>query len=207
MIYDYCDRAIKDLNRRNLRLFDKLKILKFDELNILRTVTKVYDESVKLAKKRYKSIYLDAYLAAAEEMHRKLKEPDDDILNDWLLDMLEDYDAVTHYRFNDETERKKPRTAEALIATKVDSREVERALRLYTLQIVSYADRSVLDGRIQAFKDAGVKKVKWVTYGDDRVCHDCHELNGKIFDIDKAPDRLHWRCRCWLQPILTPKED
>ena len=200
MIYDYCDNVLKDMNRRNLRAFDKLKVLKFDELNILRTVTKTYDDSVEMAKKRYQMIYIDAFQAAAEELESKKKSPDDDILNDWLLDMLEDYDALTHYRFNEETERKKARTAEALIATKVDSREVERALRLWTLQTVAYADRSVLDGRIQAFKEAGIQKVKWVTYGDDRVCHYCHELNGQVFNIDYAPPRLHYRCRCYLIP-------
>ena len=198
MIYDYCDRVLKDLNRRNLRAFDKLKVLKFDELNILRTVTRTYDVSSETAKKRFMMIYLDAFQSAAEELKRKLKEPDEDILNDWLLDMLEDYDAVTHYRFNEETERKKARTAEALIASKVDPREVERALRLWSLQTAAYADRAVLDGRIQAFREAGVKKVKWVTYGDERVCKDCHDLNGKIFPIDEAPPRQHWRCRCWL---------
>ena len=201
MIYDYADRVIKDMNRRNLRAFDKLKTLKFDELNILRTVTKTYDESVELAKKRYLAIYSNAYLAACREAGKKREEPDDTIMDDWLLDMLEDYDAVTHYRFNEETERKKARTAEALVATKVDAREVERALKLWTLQVVTYADRSVLDGRIQAFKDAGVKKVKWVTYGDERVCHDCRELDGKIYDIDKVPSRFHYRCRCYLVPV------
>lgn len=200
MIYEYADRAIKDMNRRNLRLFDKLKILKFDELNILRTVRGVYDDSARIAKKRYKSIYCEAYLYACRELGLKREEPDDDILNDWLLDMLEDYDALTHYRFGEETERKKARTAEALIATKVDAREVERALKLWTLQTAAYADRSVLDGRIKAFKDAGVKKVRWVTYGDDRVCQDCHDLEGKIFDIDDAPPRQHFRCRCYLVP-------
>lgn len=201
MIYDYCDNAIKDINRRNLRSFDKLKTLKYDELNVLRTVTKTYDEASELAKKRFKSIYAEAFRSAAKELGRRAKEPDDDILNDWLLDMLEDYDALTHYRFNEETERKKARTAEAIIATKTDPREVERALRLWTLQVVSYADRSVLDGRMQAFRDAGIKKVKWVTYGDERVCSDCHELNGKIFPIDDVPPRQHFRCRCYLIPV------
>jgi len=201
MIYDYADRAIKDMNRRNLRSFDKLKLLKFDELNVLRMVNRTYEESVRIAKKRYLSIYLDAYLAAIEEVGRKKIEPDDSIMDDWLLDMLEDYDIVTHYRFNEETERKKARTAEALVATKVDAREVERALRLWTLQVSTYADRSVNDGRMQAFQDSGVKKVRWCTEEDDRVCADCDELDGKVFDIDKVPPRQHYGCRCYLIPV------
>ena len=190
------------MNRRNIRLFDRLKTLKFDELNILRTTTKVYEDSVRIAKRRFKDIYFDAYLAAAKECGKKLKDPDDDVLEDWLLDMLEDYDAVTHYRFNEETERKKARTAEALIATKVDSREVERALRLLTLQLVTYADRSVLDGRMQAFKDAGVKKVQRHEMNDERTCDECSSLDGKVYDIDKAPPRSHYRCRGWYTPYV-----
>ena len=95
MIYDYCDRAIKDMNRRNLRSFDRLKLLKFDELNILTSVARTYDESVRIAKKRFMSIYLDAYIGACDEIGREADAPDDDIVEDWLLDMLEDYDALT----------------------------------------------------------------------------------------------------------------
>ena len=36
MNFDLADKAIKDMNRRNLRAFDGLKTLKFDELNVLK---------------------------------------------------------------------------------------------------------------------------------------------------------------------------
>ena len=201
MIYDYADILIREMNRRNLRLFGRLKLLKLDELNVMRTVSKTYDESAALAKSRFKSIYEDAYEAAYLLAAGKEKEVDESVVDDWLLDMLEDYDAVTHYRFDEETERKKARTAEALIATKIESREVDKALRFWSLQISQYADRSVDDGRIQAFKDAGVKRVVWRTEEDSRVCADCDELEGKVFDIDNVPEKVHFRCRCWVDPI------
>ena len=201
MIYDFADRAIKDMNRRNLRAFDKLKLLNFDEMNILHTVTSTYKNSVKLAKSHYKAIFLNAFLDAIEEVGRKNADREDSVLNDWLLDMLEDYDALTHYRFNEETERKTARTAEALIATKVDSREVERALRLWTLQVGAYADRSVLDGRLEAFREAGIKKVMWITQDDNKVCVNCDALDKKIFPIDQVPPRQHYGCRCYLKPV------
>lgn len=201
MIYDYADILIRDMNRRNLRLFGKLKLLRLDELNVIKTVSRVYDESASLAESRFKSIYEDAYEAAYLLAAGKEKEVDESIVDDWLLDMLEDYDSVTHYRFNEEKERKKARAAEALIATKIESREVDKALRFWTLQISQYADRSVDDGRIQAFKDAGVKRVVWRTEEDNRVCADCDELEGKVFDIDKVPGKVHFRCRCWVDPI------
>ena len=202
MIYDFADRAIRDMNKRNLRSFSRIKLLKFDEINVFETVSEIYDFSVEVAKRRYKEIYADAYVGCMDEMGRHVKPPKDDIMDDWLLDMLEDYDAITHYRFDEETERKKARTVEALIAThegsKIDGREVEKALNLWTLQISQYADRSVDDGRLQAFRDTGVKKVRWNTEEDERVCMKCRELDGKVFPIDDVPSKQHFRCRCWL---------
>lgn len=200
MIYDYADKVIRDMNKRNLRLFGKLKLLRLDELNIMQTVNRTYDSSAEMAKQRFRWIYEEAYEAAYLLAAGKEKEADEDLVNDWLLDMLEDYDAVTHYRFNEEAERKKARTAEALIATGVASREVDKALRFWTLQVSQYADRSVYDGRYQAFVDAGVKRVVWQTEEDARVCAECAELDGEIFNIGEVPDKPHFRCRCWLIP-------
>ena len=215
MIYDYADKVLKDLNKRNLRWFGKLKtIMQFDELNVFQTVGEVYEQSAKLAKKRYASIYISAYLAAYREVNsaraekgeadksETVTEPTETAVNDWLLDMLEDYDSVTHYRFNAETERKKMRLAEALLATNISSKEVDKALRYWTLQETQYAIRSVDDGRLQAFKDAGVKRVRWVTQNDYRVCSACDALNGKVFDIDKAPGSQHYNDRCYLVPVI-----
>ena len=202
MIYDFADKAIRDMNKRNLRLFHRLSVLEFDEVNVFGEVRKVYDSSARLAKKRYEAIYIDAYLAAMEGMERESDGPDDDLVNDWLLDMLEDYDAVTHYRFNEETERKKERTAEALIAThdgkRTDAREVDKVLKQWTLQVSQYADRSADDGTIQAYRDAGVEYVQWHTEEDEKVCKYCQELDGKIFPITDVPKKQHYRCRCWL---------
>jgi len=209
-IYDFADRVIADMNKRNLRAFGRLSVMKFDELNVFKLVGETYDSSAELAKKRYKAIYEDAYLMAFSRMGRKAEDPDDDIMNDWLLDMLEDFDAVTHYRFNEEVERKKARTAEALVSThdgtRIDRREVDRALKLWTLQVSQYADRSVDDGMMGAYRKAGVKYVRWNTEEDDRVCADCHALDGKVFPVSEAPRKQHYRCRCWLSPVMKDGE-
>ena len=205
MNYEYADRAIRDMNRRNLRAFDKLKQLKFDELNITKSVSKTYADSIRLAKKRYWQIATDAYIEAlvlagidrakAEDM------AEDSITEDWILDMLEEYDPVTLYQFLPEADRKKQRLIEALIAAHNKSEEVDRALRLWTRQLAHYADQSVVDGTIDGYKDAGVKKVKWVTAEDEKVCRECRKLDGKVFDIDKIPSRPHYHCRCRLENV------
>ncbi len=205
MNYEYADRAIRDMNRRNLRAFDKLKQLKFDELNVTQSVSKTYSDSISLAKKRYWQIATDAYIEAlvlagidrakAEDM------AEDSITEDWILDMLEEYDPVTLYQFLPEAERKKQRLIESLIAAHNKSEEVDRALRLWARQIAHYADQSVVDGTIDGYKDAGVKKVKWITAEDEKVCRECRKLDGKIFDIDKIPKRPHYHCRCRLENV------
>ena len=203
MNFDLADKAIKDMNRRNLRAFDGLKTLKFDELNVLKTVAKVYNNSVSIAKRRYRQIAEDAYLEALvlAGMERKKAEElaEESITDDWVLDMLEDYDTLTLYSFVNEVERKKQRTAESILAAQDKTAEVDKALRLWTLQVSQYADNSVLYATLDGYEKAGIKKVKWVSENDDKVCKVCGKLDGKIFPLSKVPPRPHYHCRCWLE--------
>lgn len=205
MTFEYADKAIKDMNRRNLRSFGKMKQLKFDELNILKAVNATYEQSVNLAKTRYKQIAIDAFVSALMSLGYLLKDAEstaeETITDDWVLDMLEDYDPVTLYQFLSEAERKKQRLIEAMIAAHNKGQEVDKALRLWTLQIAHYADRSVIDGTVDGYKEAGVKRVRWIAVDDEKTCPVCQTLDGEIFDIDKIPDRPHYRCRCRLDPV------
>lgn len=205
MNYDLADKAIKDMNRRNLRAFDGLKTLKFDELNVLRSVTKVYDDSVRIAKRRYQQIaedaYVEALILAGMERSKAEKLAEESITEDWVLDMLEEYDALTLYSFVNEVERKKQRTAEAILAAQDKVAEVDKALKLWTAQISQYADNSVLYATVDGYKEAGIKKVKWVAEQDAKVCKTCRKLDGKIFTIDKIPVVPHLHCRCVLLPV------
>lgn len=198
MTYDYCDKLLKSINRKNLRLFDKLRLMKFDELNVGKTVKNVFEESEKMARKMFLAIAKDAYHNAMREAGKK---PSDDITEDWVLDMLEDYDPVTLYLFLPEVDRKKERLTEALLSAHDKGAEVDKALRLWTLQISHYAERCVNDGTLDGFRKAGVKKVRWRTAKDERVCHECHERDGVVYDIDKIPDRPHYHCRCWWEIV------
>lgn len=192
MNYDFADKAIRDMNKRNLRAFDGLKLLKFDELNVMRTVKKVYADSIKLALKRYLQIALDAY-------HRAKGKKKID--RDWILDMLEEYDPVTMYLYMPEAERKRDRTAEAILSTSDKNEAVDRALKLWTLQNTHYAEKSVDEATLKAYRDNGVKKVRWVTAEDERVCEECQARDGKIYPIDKLPPKPHYRCRCTYEPV------
>lgn len=44
-------------------------------------------------------------------------------------------------------------------------------------------------------KETGVKKVKRNEILDNRICEECKAIDGKIFDLDKAPGIIHPLCR------------
>ena len=203
-MYEYTDKVIKSLNRTYLRLFDRLKLLSIDELNIVGAVDDLYEKASKLAKKRYLDIAGHAYIAAmiaAKDAGYDVDVPTlDDVPlgEDWILDYLIEVDPVTLYIFDNEVERKKQRLIEALAATKQRNAEIDKALRYWVLQSSQYADNFTVEATIQAFKDAGVKYVKWVTERDERVCVDCHARDNVVYPIDDVPDKPHYHCRCWL---------
>lgn len=206
MTFEAADRAVRDMNKRNLRAFDGLKTLKFDELNVMRSVKKVYDDAVRIAKRRYRQLAMDAYIAslilAGISPEEAEERAEDSITEDWVLDMLEDYDAVTHYRFDTEVDRKKQRLAEAILSQNDKAAEVDKALRLFSQQLAQYADNSVIRATLDGYRDAGVKKVRWETEDDERVCRICGKRNGKVYAVDRVPPAPHWRCRCQLWPVI-----
>ena len=205
-IYDAADKAIRAMNRQNLKEFNKLKLAKWDELNVVRMVNKTYDDSVRMAERRYYEIAFEAFIVAMLEAKvanwDATRMAEDTITNDWILDMLEEVDPVTLYAFLPETERKKQRLIEALAVAHNRNAEIDKALRYWTRQVGQYADNSVFRARLEAFRRAGIEQVIWVTQEDDRVCEDCEPLDGQIFDVDNVPDPPHWGCRCRLIPVL-----
>lgn len=247
-MYELADRLLRKINRRNLRLFDKLRLMPFDELNILRTVSDVYEESYERVKRDYLTIALEAYTDAMVEATAVLSERNEDgrdvfrstararakreIDEDWVLDMLEEYDEITLYRFIPEKDRKKMRLAEALVAAKgrdqaaftikpqtggakgkserVENpatsapREVDKALRLWTGQIAQYAISVTDRATLQGYRDKGVKYVMWHTQEDEKVCPYCMALDRKVFRIENAPKKQHYRCRCYYTPVSKP---
>ena len=206
MIYDAADKAICAMNRQNLKDFGKLKLAKWDEINVIRTVGKTYDDSVRMAQQRYYEIAFESFIVALPEARipnvDATRMAEETITADWILDMLEEVDPVTLYAFLPEAERKKQRLIEALAVAQNRNAEIDKALRYWTQQVSQYADNSVFRARLEAFRAAGVKKVMWVIQDDDRVCEECEALNGQIFDIDNVPDPVHYGCRCYLFPIF-----
>lgn len=196
MDYAGADRAIKAMNRENLRTFSRMKtrLAKWDELHVIREVTNAYDDILELAERWYLEIARQAYMRAMAEAKKRKRNPID---RDWILDWLEETDFVTLYRFIPEWERKKARLIEALPVAQDRGREIDKALKEWTRQIGWFAVEAVDRATLEAFRDAGVTHLMWHSEHDDRVCKICHTRDGKIYPIDELPVK-HVNCRCWF---------
>lgn len=230
--YSYADEKTSFLNRKYKRLFDGLKLLNFDELNVLPKVESVYKKSLALAKKAYLDIGLYLFLLAYEYAAAKTSGQETDagsakkaagkadkadatdtagkaaraaaekaVTEEWLSTLLDEPNPVTGYIFSTEFERKKERLVEALSAGRNPREEIEKALRYWALQSQQYADEVTAAAMLEAYRGANTEYVRWVTEEDERVCLTCGKRHGKVYAIDEVPDKPHYRCRCWLEPV------
>ena len=204
--YGPCDKAIKAMNREIVEDFGKLKMSKWDEINIIRTVVTVYRNSVRKARKRYWEVSFEAYVLAMilleEDMMKAQRMADKAITMDWVDKRLEETNFVTLYRFNSEAERKAYRLAEQLEVSPDRNRAIDKAMKDWSRQLGQYAINFTDEAVVQAYKDAGVKTVIWVTEEDERRCNECMELHGQEFPINEVPPKPHYGCRCWLRPVV-----
>ena len=193
------------MDRENVEAFGRLKMAKWDELHIIRTVVAVYTQSAKRARKRYFGVAWDAYLIGLMlcemDVDKAQQMVEKEITLTWVDDILKRVDPVTQFRFDKETDRKAYRLAETLEVTTERQKAVDKALKYWSRQLGQYAINFTDYAMIKAFEDAGVKQVMWVTQRDERVCGECDDLDGQIFDVDKIPPKPHWGCRCQLMPV------
>lgn len=193
-MYEYTDKVLAYLNKRFIKAFRGLKsILKFDEINaIKKKVDDCYEECYKETRARYRDI--------ARHYYKTAKGTDEEIIDYlWIDKFLRSYDPITKYVFVNETDRKRARTFEAIVSTK-STADIDTSVRLWAGQVKQWADNVTDQATVQAYKDQGIKKVKWNTEKDDRRCSTCYEREGKVYDIDHIPPKPHIGCRCWLTP-------
>jgi len=209
-IYDACDKAIQEMNRENLKSFGKLKLAKWDQLNIVKEVTKLYHESARKARKKYYDEAFEVYLLVLgmfdDDPAEVREKAEKSITSKWVEEILTQTDLVTLYRFDSETDRKAYRLVEALGATESKDEEIDKALRLWSKQLGQYAITFTDYAAVKAFKDAGVEMVEWITQHDERVCNECYALDGQIFRTDEIPRKPHWGCRCFWKAVFRKRD-
>lgn len=172
-------------------------------MNGLRTF---YEELDADFKKTARQLYRDRYLELFDWLGKPEPKRDviDELVDMWFTGFFEEPNVQTHYIWDAEVLRKRDRAVEAIwiAPTKMQKQlEIDKAVRIWTQMSGWYMDFASQDAEQKAYKDAKVQKVRWMVYGDDRVCQDCEGLNGTVWDIDRVPDRPHINCRCWLKPI------
>lgn len=204
--YEACDKAIKVINRDLVELFGQLKLANWDKVNVIRTVEEVYRKSVKLARRKYYEVGYEAYLLALYGIGFDAKTAnrmaDKAITPEWVDEQLNQTDYVTLYRFYSETERKAYKLAETLEVSPNKNREIDKALRYWSQQLGQYAINITDYATIQAFTDAGVEMVQWMSEHDNRTCNECYALDGQLFPVNEIPRKPHWGCRCFWRAVF-----
>ena len=192
--YSQTDKTTAYLNKQYAKLFRS--VASFDELNVIpasheiynRIYTLVEQEAARLSKAVYKKY-----------KHEENEEPFDALA--FVLAMLLGYNPVTKYIFKNELDRKRARFAESLIASETPYEELRRAQRQVSGMSAQFMDDVTFETLVQAFRDNGVERVRWVTSPDDRRCKDCAAMHNKIYSINNIPAKPHIHCRCWIEEV------
>ena len=206
-IYRHADKSLMVILGDMAKRFQKFgTTLGFDELNVMETrkaVNAMYRAIDALVQREYRKIALAAY--------REAGGPDDDFdPYEFVYAMLHAYDTLSDFVYSREYTRKRDRLFEAIIATQTGNQEMRKVLKrnldVLANQVRQYADNTTIRARIQAFKDAGVRYVRWVTEDDEKVCSVCNPRHNVIYKIEELPALpAHWRCRCHIE-IVTEEE-
>ena len=196
--YRETDKLMEPLTRKIVREFGKLKrsVLAFDDINKLKNATNECYAACHTAT-------IQTYVKIAKHYYKECGGTGDTVINILFIDlMLNEYDPVTKYIFATEWDRKRARAVESIIGGR-NPKDVDTAMKYLHGQIRQWGDEVTDNAVLTAYADKGIKKVKWKTEEDSRVCKECGELNDKIFPIKSVPDKPHIGCRCRLLPLLT----
>lgn len=206
-LYDQSDKYRALLKKRIQHEFGKLRNAQFDELNAIQTTGEMYDRLLRFNKTQYKKI--------ADECikYTKCKLTDSEVrnaskldTNNVVADALVALYLVTGYRYAREAERKRMRTAEEISTAQEysDRNAFDKSLRksanLWFTQSAEYGDLVSDASEMATYRAAGIEKVVWRTEKDNKVCDECSALDGEIFDIEDAPPKTHYHCRCHYEP-------
>ena len=196
--YRLADRATELLNKRAVKRFEDAKDEAaqdgFDELSVLEVTRTLYQD---LARDN-QEIFLELAQERYQETEPHGEEPPDLA---WLLALLAAYNAVTKVIYDNDVDRKRQYTAEGINSSTAKVTEFRRGLHWWADLTLSYADIVTDESTLKAYRDAGVRRVRWVTAGDERVCETCRERNGKVYSINSIPPKPHRRCRCVYEPV------
>ena len=215
-MYKHLDTLLAKAKKKLRIEFNRLGLLGFDELNVVNTknVTKaMFDRLLSENEKMYQSAADKAYTKAKNTAdvagYREEEENTAGVGGEWLIGVLLGYNLVTGYVYDREAERKRLRLNEQILtAREYDNRQLfntslQRTANLWWTQTSQYGITVVDKATLQAYEDMGVKKVRWKSVIDGRECKVCRERNNKTYKISEVPEKAHYNCRCYLEPVKT----
>lgn len=191
-MYEKTDKVVAYLGKQFAKLFKR--VTSFDELNVIEVSHDIYDEAVKITEEEVTRLVKSVYNSTSE----KGNISSSDALS-FVLALMLAYNPVTKYIYKNEIDRKRARFAEGVISSDTPQEEVALANRLLLAMNRQFAEDATFEAVIKAYKDDGVKKVRWVTAEDDKRCKECKERHGKIYRINKVPPKPHRYCRCYVE--------
>lgn len=210
-MYRHLDKLLSDTKKKLRTEINHVGAMGFDALNVVNT-RKVTEEMFDRLLAENEQVYLKAAKQAyrkgaktAEEAGFTGKESGVD--GSWLAALLIGYNLVTGYLYKKEAERKRLRLNEQILtAREYADREMfdtslRRTANLWWTQTVHYGISAVDKATVKAFRDKGVKEVRWVAADDERTCSVCNGRDGKIYKILKIPEKPHYGCRCYVVPV------
>ena len=213
-MYRHLDSLLAKAKKKLRTEFNRLGLLGFDELNVVNTknITKamferLLSENEKMYQSAAEKAYSKAKQTAVDAGYREEKEKD--LGGEWLMAVLLGYNFVTGYVYDREAERKRLRLNEQILtAREYDSRELfnsslQRTANLWWTQTSQYGITVVDKATLKGYADMGVKKVRWKSVIDGRECKVCRERHDKIYKISEVPEKAHYNCRCYLEPVKT----
>ena len=213
-MYKHLDTLLEKAKKKLRTEFNRLGLLGFDELNVTNTkkVTKamfdrLLSENEKMYRKAANKAYSKAKKKAEEAGYRE--EEEKELGGEWLTGVLLGFNFVTGYVYDREAERKRLRLNEQMLtAREYDDRQLynnslQRVANLLWTQTSQYGIFVVDKATIQAYEDMGVKRVRWNAHIDGRECKVCRERHKKIYKLAEVPEKTHYRCRCYLEPVKT----
>lgn len=203
MNYKYLDKVLTATVKRIYKIFEDYRSVPIDELNVTSHVRRLYEELDAISREAYRDI--------AKHYYESEPHGDDTFMYLWLEGILFAPSKLTKYTYDNEVYRKRDRLIEALIAAEDSKRdkseEYTKAMRSWTQMVGWYGIEVADEGVRQARLDDGVKRVMWVSEHDNRVCGDCHQLDGRIFPMDAVPVKPHPGCRCHLERVRDANAD
>ena len=215
-MYKQADKLLAKLKNLIRREFNRLGVFGFDELNVPRVTketTELYNRLTAENRQRFliaaRKAFAHALVLAATAGYRSgdTTEPNDA----WILGFLREYNFLSGYLYESETERKRLRLAEQMLTAReyqnrtLYNDSLRRSANLWWAQTSLYMLCAVDEATLDAYEQCGVEKVMWNTHIDGRECSVCRERNGKIYTLDKVPQKAHRNCRCYLTPVPKGK--